>query len=374
MSRIDRYVLRSLAGPFLFFILVFTGVVWLSQSLRVIDTVVNNGQSATVFLEFTLLLLPTVMTIVLPVAAFAGTLYAVNRLVGDSEVVVMFAAGLSGRALLRPVAIFGLAVAVLLAAVTLYLLPVSKSAMQTRLSEMRGDVAAAFLREGAFVSPMKGLTVYLREMGRPGELLGVFVHDARDPARVVTYTAARAVLAEEKGSPHLVMFDGLAQTSVPAAEGPSRLTLLRFSRFAYDLGQLAGPSGPRSPKPSERFLPELLSAGAGETGRYSLGDYRAEAHEALSAPLYGLALPVLGAAFVISAAFRRQGALGRVALAASVGVGLRVVGLAAKAATTAEAALWPLLYLPPLAGLLAALWLMRLRMARRQGRALAGGA
>ena len=61
--------------------LVFTGVVWLSQSLRMIDTVVNNGQSAAVFLEFTVLLLPTVMSIVLPVSACAATLYAVNRLV-----------------------------------------------------------------------------------------------------------------------------------------------------------------------------------------------------------------------------------------------------------------------------------------------------
>jgi len=373
MTRIDRYVLRALTGPFLFFVLVFTGVVWLSQSLRIIDTVVNNGQSAAVFLEFTVLLLPTVMSIVLPVSALAGTLYAVNRLVSDSEVVVMFAAGLSGAALLRPVMLFGAGVAVLLAAVTLYFLPLSKGAMQARITEMRGDVAAAFLREGAFVSPMKGLTVYLREMGRPGEMLGVFVHDERDPRQVVTYTAERAVIADEEGSPHLVMFEGLAQTSTEAETGPARLTLLRFSRFAYDLGQLAGSSGPRSRKPSEYFLPRLLGAEAGETGRHSLSDYRAEGHEALSAPLYGLVLPLLGAALVLSAGFRRQGFFARIAVAAGVGVALRVAGLAAKAATTAEAGLWPALYAPPLIGIAAAFWLMRLR-ARRPGTPPAGAA
>ncbi|MEL7173469.1 MAG: LptF/LptG family permease [Pseudomonadota bacterium] len=106
MNRLHRYVYVQLAGPFLFFVLVFTGVIWLSQSLRVIETVVNNGQSALVFLEFTALLLPRVMTVVLPVAAFAATLYAINRLFGDSEIVVMFAAGISGLALLRPVLMF----------------------------------------------------------------------------------------------------------------------------------------------------------------------------------------------------------------------------------------------------------------------------
>jgi hypothetical protein len=42
-----------------------------------------------------------------------------------------------------------------------------------------------------------------------------------------------------------------------------------------------------------------------------------------------------------------------------------VAGLAAKAATTAEAALWPSLYLPPLVGVLAAVWIMRVPALRR---------
>jgi len=358
MTRVDRYVLGLILGPFLFFVLVFTGIVWLTQSLRVIDTVVNNGQSARVFLEFTVLLLPTVMAIVLPVAGFAATLYAANRLFADSEIVVMFAAGLSGTALLRPVLFFGLAAMLALAAITLYLQPLSKRLMQERIAEVRGDVAAAFLREGAFVSPTRGITVYLREMGRPGEMLGVFVHDARDPAREVTYTASRAVLAREGGSPHLVMFEGIAQTVEGDGAAP-RLSVLRFERFAYDLGQIARSDGPRTQKPSEFFLPRLLGAREGETGPHSLGDYRAEAHEALSAPLYLIALPMLGTALLVSAGFRRQGLARRIALAATLGLGLRLIGLAAKAGTATQAGLWPLLYLPPLAGIALALWLMR---------------
>ena len=358
MTRLDRYILGQLLGPFLFFVLVFTGVVWLSQSLRVIDTVVNNGQSAAVFLEFTALLLPMVMTVVLPVSAFAATLYAVNRLVTDSEIVVMLAGGLSGRRLLRPVAIFSGIVMVALFAVTLYLLPTSKRLMQERISEVRGDVAAAFLREGAFVSPSKGVTVYLRDMPRAGEMLGVFVHDEREPERPVTYTAERAVLVEGEGTPRLVMFDGIAQRLARGEDGPAQLSLLRFERFSYDLEQLAGGEGPRPRKPSEFYLPTLLGVSEGETGRHSLGDYRAEAHEALSAPLYVLALPLLGAAFVVSAGFRRQGFAGRIVLAVAVGLGLRLVGLALKGATEAEAALGPAMYLPPLAGIALALWMV----------------
>ena len=358
MSRLNAYVLRQLTGPFLFFVLVFTGVIWLSQSLRVIDTVVNNGQSATVFLEFTLLLLPRVMAMVLPVAALAATLYAVNRLVTDSEVVVMFAAGRSGAALLAPVAVFCTGLLALCLAITLWVVPNTQSMLRDRVSEIRGDVAAAFIREGAFVRPSQGVSVYVRAMGRPGELLNVFIHDSRDPEQIATYTAERAVLLPEEAGTRLVMFDGIAQIASESA--PESLSVLRFDQLGYDLGQLTGDGGARVRKPSEMFVTELLTMTEEDAKRAfrPLGEFRAEAHEAISAPLYALALPLLAVAIVVSAGFRRHGFNGRVVAAVGLAVTLRVLGLAAKNATASDAALWPLMYAPPLAGIGAALWLL----------------
>ncbi|MEL6218520.1 MAG: LPS export ABC transporter permease LptF [Pseudomonadota bacterium] len=358
MRSLDRYILSQLVWPFVFFVLVFTGVIWLSQSLRVIDTVVNNGQSARVFLEFTALLLPTVLAIVLPVACFAATLYAINRLYGDSEIVVMMAAGLSGLSMLRPVALFASGVLLVLLVITLYLMPNTKRMMQERVSEVRGDIAAAFLREGAFVSPAKRVTIYLRRMGRPGEMLGVFVHDERDPGQVTTYTAERAVLVPgtDGGAPQIVMFDGIAQSRPADVSG--ELSVLRFEQLSYDLEQMRGEPGERQRKPSEFFLYDQLTISGEALGPYELGDFRAEGHEALSSPLYALALPLLGAALVVSLGFRRQGFAGRILLAAGAAVALRLAGLAAKSATNAEAALWPLMYLPPLFGIALAIWMM----------------
>ncbi|MEL7138741.1 MAG: LPS export ABC transporter permease LptF [Pseudomonadota bacterium] len=361
MNRLHRYVYVQLAGPFLFFVLVFTGVIWLSQSLRVIETVVNNGQSALVFLEFTALLLPRVMTVVLPVAAFAATLYAINRLFGDSEIVVMFAAGISGLALLRPILMFtGTLLAVLLA-ISIYVVPQSQREMRDRISEVRGDVAAAFLREGAFITPSDGVTVFIRAIGSQGALDGVFIHDRRDPAQLATYTAERAVLLSDVGNTRLVMFDGVAQFEVDGQ--PETLSILRFEQLGYDLAQFASEDGGRLRKPSEMFLPELLNMTEEEAERRfrPLGEFRAEAHEAISAPLYAVALPMLAVALVLSAGFRRQGFLGRVLGAVAVAVVLRVLGLAAKSVTAGEAALWPMLYAPPLLGIALAIWLLSSR-------------
>jgi lipopolysaccharide export system permease protein len=356
LRRLDSYIFRQILGPFLFFVLVFTGVIWLGQSLRVIDTVVNNGQSAMVFLELTLLLLPTVLSIVLPVATFAATLYAMNRLFADSEIVVMLASGVSGMSLLRPVLAFSTLVMVVVFALTLYAMPTSQRELKSRINEIKGDIAAVFLREGAFQSPVRGVTVYLRGMDRSGEMLGIFIHDERDTDQINTYTAERAVLLNDTDGTRLVMFNGVVQLA--ERHEADSVAILRFEQFAYDLTQFTARNNERRRKPSEMYLPELLSIQAEETGGRRLGKYRAEAHETLSAPLYVLTLPLLAVAFVIGAGFRRQGFLGRIFLATGIAVGLRISGLAMKAATGNEMSLWPVMYAPPVLGMVAALWLL----------------
>lgn len=365
MRRLDRYMLGQITSPFIFFVLVFTGIIWLTQSLRVIDTVVNNGQSARVFLEFTVLLLPMVLSIVLPISAFAATLYAINRLFGDSEITVMLAAGMSGTALLRPVAIFGAGVILVLLVITVLLMPTAQREMRGRITEIRADVAAAFLKEGEFQNPTSGVTVYIREIAAAGEMLGIFVHDARDPEQVVTYTAEKAYLLRANDEARLVMFEGTAQS----VQGPldESLSILSFDQLSYDLTQFAGSDEVRLSKPSELYLPRLLTITEEEALPRKVGEFRAEAHEALSGPLYALALPMLAVAVVVGAGFRRQGFAGRITLAVIAAVLLRLAGFAAKGAATAAAPLVPLIYLPPIAAVVVAIWYLGRSGQRRAG-------
>ena len=79
MPRLSYYVLRQLAGPIALFTFLLTSVIWLSQSLRLLDLVINRGQSAPTFVYLTLLILPGLLVIILPLSYFAGTLFGLNK-------------------------------------------------------------------------------------------------------------------------------------------------------------------------------------------------------------------------------------------------------------------------------------------------------
>src|SRR5438105_7224975 len=94
ITSLDRYILRQCLSVTLFVTAALSAAVWLAQSLRLIDLIVNRGLSVEVFLYLALLILPRFFDIVLPIGAFIAVLVMVNRLAPDSELVVMRSAGL----------------------------------------------------------------------------------------------------------------------------------------------------------------------------------------------------------------------------------------------------------------------------------------
>ncbi|MFN4102388.1 MAG: LptF/LptG family permease, partial [Pararhodobacter sp.] len=159
MPRIDRYILSQFTMLFGFFALVLVSVYWINRAVRLFDELLSDGQTALVVLEFTALTLPIVIATVLPVAAFAAAAYGTNRLSGESELVAMQAAGLSPWRLARPVAVFGVMVAVMVAVLVHGLVPMARARLADRQTEIAENATAQFLRPGAFQYPARGITL-----------------------------------------------------------------------------------------------------------------------------------------------------------------------------------------------------------------------
>ena len=93
MGHVDRYVLSQLLVLFGFFALVLVAIFWINRAVILFDTLIGDGQTALVFLEFTALGLPRLVATVLPIATFAASVYVTNRMSGESELTVLQAAG-----------------------------------------------------------------------------------------------------------------------------------------------------------------------------------------------------------------------------------------------------------------------------------------
>ncbi|WRH61012.1 MAG: LptF/LptG family permease [Fuscovulum sp.] len=195
MSKFDRYLLSQLVALFGFFALILVSVYWVNRAVGLFDRLIGDGHSALVFLEFSLLMLPNVIRLVLPIAAFAATVYVTNRLTQESELVVMQATGFSGFRLARPVLYFGAIVTALHLLLMNVLVPWSGAMLSDREAALAENVTARYLTEGQFMHPATGVTLYIRDITQQGELRDLFLSDERNAAERTTYTARRALLA-----------------------------------------------------------------------------------------------------------------------------------------------------------------------------------
>ncbi len=350
MSKFDRYILSQLMALFGFFSLVLVAVYWVNRALGLFDELIGDGQSALVFLEFTALTLPNVIRLVLPISAFAATVYATNRLTQESELVVMQATGFSPWRLARPVVYFGLIVTLMVAVLMNFVVPVSRTTLAARTAEIQANVTARFLREGVFLHPTPGITFYIREIAPTQELLEVFLSDARNPEQRVTYSALRAMLLRSETGPKLVMFDGVAQT---LDRNTGRLAVTRYADFTYDLGALLAvqPVAGRTAEEMATWTlldpPPDLEVELDATR----GVLLQEGHSRIANPLLGLAGPLIGFATLLLGAYSRFG-LWRQLLGAVVAlVLLQLIDNVAANTVVKTASAWPLIYLAPVLGL-----------------------
>src|SRR5258706_2826290 len=133
LPRLSLYVLGQLLSPVAVLTLLMTSVIWLVTILPLLDLVINRGQSAPTFLFLILLVLPTPLVIIMPIAFFFAALFTLHRLQGDSELVVMASAGYSLRQLAVPVLMAAAIVMTLTYACLLYLLPAGERALRGKL-------------------------------------------------------------------------------------------------------------------------------------------------------------------------------------------------------------------------------------------------
>ena len=341
MRLIDRYLLRQLLGPVVLATLALTAVALLSQSLAGLDLIVNQRQSALVFLKVTLLYMPQLINLILPIAVFVAALVALNRLHTEQEIVVCFAGGMSRWRVISPAMRLACTIAFLALVMNLFVQPASFRTLRQELFQVRTDLAATLVREGEFTEPAPGLTVYAQSVNSQGDLQNLFIHQIKADGGTTTYTAESGRVGRAQGRPVLFMRKGTNQ------EFSSRGVL---NYLTFDLEPLASTDELIHYKPSDRYLHELFFPDLQQDWeRRNRLELLAEGHARIASPLYNIAFMALALNAIIGGGFSRLGYGRRIAIVGATAAGVRLLGFLFQSG--AEDEVWLNLgqYLTPLA-------------------------
>ena len=352
MRLIDRYLLRQLVGPVVMATLALTAVALLSQSLAGLDLIVNQRQSALVFLKITLLYMPQLINLILPIAVFVAALVALNRLHTEQEIVVCFAGGMSRWRVISPAMRLACTIAFLALLMNLFVQPACFRMLRQELFEVRTDLAATLVREGEFSQPAPGLTVYAQSVDGTGNLVNLFIHQTKADGSDTTYSAEKGRIARAQGRPVLILQNGSNQ------ELSSRgvLNFLTFRSYTFDLTPLSKSDELIHYKPSDRWIHELFFPDLQQDWeRRNRLDLLAQGHARIATPLYNIAFMALALSAIIGGGFSRLGYGRRIAVVAALAALVRLIGFLALSASEDAPLMNILQYVVPLGATAAAL-------------------
>lgn len=311
LTRLDRYVFRQLALGLVVATAGLVALVWLTQSLRFIQLIIQRGLSPLVFVHLTGLLVPSFVAVILPITCFIVTLFVYTRLASDRELTVMRATGMSDTTIARPALAIAAISMVLCWALNIWLVPASLRDFRKFQFEIRNKVAAFLLEPGVFTPIPNHITVYVQTRDSAGVLHGIVIEDGRQKNQPATILARTGMLVSGPNGPEVLLRDGSREQIDPKT---GRLNVLSFKRNLINLAQSNNKTMSAEPNTSEATIGELFHPPAAVPAA-TQWKWHEEAWRRLLTPFAVLSYTLIGLLTVLHSPFRRQGGAGALAVA-----------------------------------------------------------
>jgi lipopolysaccharide export system permease protein len=363
MTLFGRYMFRQVANAFIVILLTLTIVVWLATALKELNLITSRGQGILLFLQMTLLSLPSLMALIAPNAMLMAALYTLDRMNGDSELIVMTSSGAPIWRIGAPLLALASLVSIGILLANLFVTPASMRALRDFVTQVRADLISQVLQPGRFSTPENGLTFHIRDRSLNGDLLGLLVHDERDDKQVMSYLAERGRIITNAEGSYLVMLEGYVHR-YNSEDKDRNVQIVAFDQNMLDLSEFAPKDNSgKDVRPREQYISDLFSPDMNDKAtQRNAGQLRSELHDRLATPLYPLVFAFVAIALLGHARTTRESRWAQILAAFGIALGLRIAGLISGNLVAINGWAIALVYGIPLGAILVAAWAAHVRM------------
>ncbi|SEA07399.1 lipopolysaccharide export system permease protein [Desulfuromusa kysingii] len=296
-ARIHKYILTEISIPAFLSLLIFTFVLLMGKIPRLAELVINNGVPSGQILQLFSYLLPTFLSVTIPLSFLLGILLAFGRFSADSEFIALKASGVSLYNMVKPVFILAILFSLLTAWITISIEPASKTAFRSKLFQIASSNASVSVKAGVFNDEFDGLVLYARGVDENrGIMQDVFISDGREDETPAIITAQQGRFISNPN--HYSLMLRLNNGSIhrrPTKEKKSTYQVIGFTSYDInlDIGSELDNKKRRRSK-SELSWTELNNAIDQAKNTASISSLLVEKHERVVIAFAPLVLVLIG--------------------------------------------------------------------------------
>ena len=348
----DRYIFRQMLRTSFTVMLTLVGIMWLFQTIRILELVINRGAPMTDFLLMSVTVIPLWLTIAIPISVFVAVMWVFHRAMVDRELLVAQASGRSAIQLARAPIALGVLFTTFLVINSVFLLPLSFGVYKEVQFKLRNTIPTVMLQDNVFIDVVDGMTMLIGKKYKDGHAENVFIHDEKTDGVIVTMTAKAGRFIEKDGKPAVILNDGhrfeLSQDKQSGAT-------LMFDTHTVSITPRDRKQSTRMPiEMNEDRISNLLNPDASPQAVY-VNQRVAEGHYRIASPFLAFALIMIASTGALHGQIRRSNWPRRTIATIAVGILCISAIVSARSLATTSPLMIPLIYLSmfvPAAGLL----------------------
>jgi len=304
MKKLDKYIIKQIITGFLLVAVSLMSMLWLTQSLKFVEMVTDKGLPVYLFVEMTSLLMPRIFSILSPIALFVAVMFVYNRLLTDSELVVMKAVGISSVVIARAAIVMGVVLALCNVFVLNWMIPAAENRFRDLEYEVKNSFTKMMLREGAFTTFKDTTTIFIEEFIDDTSVRGIIVGDNKKPQEKVITVAEYGKIEYTDAGPKILLKNGTRQIM---NKNNGQFSSMTFEDYVVDFGNVST-ARKKTKGVREWGIGELLKESANPQLTPKLARaYKTEAHRRILAPFFNLIFALLACTGLLIANFNRRG-------------------------------------------------------------------
>jgi lipopolysaccharide export system permease protein len=228
-----RKILLDSIVFFLIALISASVIIWVFQAVNYLDIIVEDGRDYGVYLNYTLLNFPKIISKIIPFAAFFSFSYILQKYESNNELMIFWNFGINKIELVNFFLKFSIILMAIQILLTAYVVPASQAISRSIIKNSSVDFFESFVKPKKFNDNIKNLTIYADEKDKDGNLKNIYLKKDSGNNKYQITVAKTGVFKTINNSKVLVLYNGQTINLVN-----KKITNFYFSKSDFTLSQL----------------------------------------------------------------------------------------------------------------------------------------
>ena len=208
-------------------------VIWILQAVNFLDIIIEDGRNYDVYLKFSLLNFPRIISKLIPFIFFFSFFYVLTKYELSNEMIIFWNFGISKIKVIEVFLIFSLTIMIFQIFLSSLLVPLSQDKARSFLRNSEANVFESFIKPKKFNDTIKNVTIFSEAKEIDGSLKNIYLKKNLSNNNFQITYAKKGELKKINNSPVLILFNGETISS-----NDNKISSFKFVQSDFNLGNI----------------------------------------------------------------------------------------------------------------------------------------